>query len=150
MWNMSAFLTHRGSRQLTWPCDGQLSLLRPASCLGDATEHLYWRLLNGEGPRDLKPRAVVVLIGTNDLNAVPDVSLCNLTCSTDSSPGKLPMLLLCRKEGCMEALHRSMGNSSPRKRLIEAVKWQPRLSPLRSISSMSTCGQGEASLITGI
>lgn len=42
---------------------------------GDRTEHLFWRLQNGEGPRDLKPRAVVLLIGTNDLNHVYDVSL---------------------------------------------------------------------------
>jgi len=35
---------------------------------GDRTEHLHWRLTHGEGPKDLKARAVVVLIGTNDLN----------------------------------------------------------------------------------
>ena len=41
---------------------------------GDRTEHLHWRLTNGEGPKDLKPRSVVVLIGTNDLTHVYDVS----------------------------------------------------------------------------
>ncbi len=40
---------------------------------GDRTEHLYWRLQNGEGPKDLKPRAAVLLIGTNDLTNVFDV-----------------------------------------------------------------------------
>lgn len=43
------------------------------SISGDRTEHLYWRLQNGEGPKDLKPRAVVLLIGTNDLNHVYDL-----------------------------------------------------------------------------
>ncbi len=41
---------------------------------GDRTEHLHWRLTHGEGPKDLKPKSVVVLIGTNDLNHVFDVS----------------------------------------------------------------------------
>jgi len=40
---------------------------------GDRTEHLHWRLTHGEGPKDLKPRAVVVLVGTNDLSHVFDV-----------------------------------------------------------------------------
>lgn len=35
---------------------------------------MHWRLTHGEGPKDLKPKSVVVLIGTNDLNHVFDVS----------------------------------------------------------------------------
>ena len=45
------------------------------AAVGDRTEHLFWRIQNGEGPKDLRPKAVVVLIGTNDLNNVPDVSI---------------------------------------------------------------------------
>ncbi len=45
---------------------------------GDRTEHLYWRIMNGEGPRDFRPRVAVVLIGTNDLTAAATVSLLHI------------------------------------------------------------------------
>lgn len=35
--------------------------------------NLLWRLHNGEGLEGLQPKAVVVLIGTNDLVYQPDV-----------------------------------------------------------------------------
>jgi hypothetical protein len=37
---------------------------------GDATGHLLWRLQNGETLRWWAPRAVVLMIGLNDLTAV--------------------------------------------------------------------------------
>ena len=36
---------------------------------GDQVGHLWWRLLNGDIPVQKHPKAVVVLIGTNDLTA---------------------------------------------------------------------------------
>ena len=35
---------------------------------GDKTEHVLWRLENGEWPAALKPKVVVVMIGTNNTN----------------------------------------------------------------------------------
>ena len=37
---------------------------------GDMTAHLWWRLLHGETPAKHHPKAVVLLIGTNDLGMV--------------------------------------------------------------------------------
>jgi len=37
---------------------------RPA---GDTSRNLAWRLEHGEGPERLRPAAVVILVGTNDL-----------------------------------------------------------------------------------
>eukprot|EP00887_Chlorella_sp_A99_P004177 scaffold23.g4177.t1 len=37
---------------------------------GDRSENLWWRLLNGETPAKHHPKAVVLLIGTNDLGRV--------------------------------------------------------------------------------
>lgn len=36
---------------------------------GDQVGHLWWRMLNGEVPSRRHPKAVVILIGTNDLTA---------------------------------------------------------------------------------
>ena len=36
---------------------------------GDQVGHLWWRVQNGEVPSRRHPKAVVVLIGTNDLTA---------------------------------------------------------------------------------
>ncbi len=38
-----------------------------AGISGDQAVHLLWRLQNGEGPRGLNPKAVSVMIGTNDV-----------------------------------------------------------------------------------
>ena len=37
---------------------------------GDTTANLWWRLQNGEVPTAAPPKAVVILIGTNDLGYV--------------------------------------------------------------------------------
>ena len=36
---------------------------------GDQVGHLWWRMLNGQIPSKHHPKAVVMLIGTNDLTA---------------------------------------------------------------------------------
>ena len=36
-------------------------------CTGDVVTFLWWRLLHGEMPKLNQPKAVVLLIGTNDL-----------------------------------------------------------------------------------
>ena len=56
---------------------------------GDTTDHLYWRITNGEGPKAVKPKVVVVLIGTNDLKDVSTVrTFLDLSnCVTGSSDG---------------------------------------------------------------
>lgn len=36
---------------------------------GDQTQHLLWRLMNGELPAALRPKVFVILIGTNNLGA---------------------------------------------------------------------------------
>jgi len=36
---------------------------------GDRTQHLLWRITEGKELKDLKPKVVVLLIGTNNLNA---------------------------------------------------------------------------------
>lgn len=36
---------------------------------GDQVGHLWWRILNGELPKEKQPRIFTMLIGTNDLNA---------------------------------------------------------------------------------
>jgi lysophospholipase L1-like esterase len=38
---------------------------------GDTTSNLLWRLQNGEGADGLEPKAMVVLIGTNDFGHIP-------------------------------------------------------------------------------
>lgn len=36
---------------------------------GDQVGHMWWRMLNGQVPEKQHPKAVVVMIGTNDLTA---------------------------------------------------------------------------------
>ncbi|CAN0227313.1 unnamed protein product, partial [Hapterophycus canaliculatus] len=36
---------------------------------GDQTQHLLWRLQNGELPDELQPEVILVAIGTNNLGA---------------------------------------------------------------------------------
>jgi lysophospholipase L1-like esterase len=50
---------------------------------GDQAMHLLWRLQNGEGPSKLKPKAITLMIGTNDafhLTRVLPVGPCRYCC----------------------------------------------------------------------
>jgi lysophospholipase L1-like esterase len=55
---------------------------------GDGTEHVIWRLRNGE-LEGIKPKLVVLLIGTNDYDAAPDVAAGIKTIISDIQ-GRLP------------------------------------------------------------
>ena len=64
---------------------------------GDTTASLMWRLQNGEGPAKLKPKALVLMIGANNLlNASPKVS-CYLSSGTVTIAGykRFRLLILC-------------------------------------------------------
>ena len=55
---------------------------------GDGTEHVIWRMRNGE-LEGIKPKLVVLLIGTNDYDAAPDVAAGIKTIISDIH-GRLP------------------------------------------------------------
>ncbi|KAK9807469.1 hypothetical protein WJX72_000118 [[Myrmecia] bisecta] len=59
------------THSVTWPFSAATF-----GIAGDTTEHLLWRIQNGEGPTGLGTKVIIVLIGTNDLTqSLPEEAL---------------------------------------------------------------------------